>query len=334
MNNCIRLIHSSTNATGYKHVYANPKSCNKPFKLQIEGKYHGNFFTAEEAALAYSRHVGREAAQAEAAAAQVAEARAMVHADFTAEDALAAAEEEELPLIPSRSNASGFKGVSINKKKKKPYICKVNDKFQGMFATAEEAALCYARAIGKEAAEAEAVAFAQVDMTAEEALAAAAALELPLVRAPNESGFKFVKRDPQCMSRPYQLQIERKSLGYFATPEAAALWYSRTIGKVAAEREAARADRVDMTVEQALAAADAEGLTLVRTAHPSGFRAVQIDSSLSRPYLLVLGGQTVGYFATPEEAALNYARRIGREEAAAQAAQAAAALARTRVYKA
>ena len=38
--------------------------------------------------------------------------------------------------------------------------------------------------------------------------------------------------------------------------------------------------------------------------------------------------------ATPEEAALNYARRIGREEAGSQAAQAAAALARTRVYKA
>lgn len=330
------LIRSGTNATGYKHVYADSRSRGKPFKLQIDGKYHGNFSTAEAAALGYSRHLGPEAARAEAAAAQVVEAREMVRFDMTAADALAAAEAEELPLIPSRSNASGWKGVSINKKKAKPFICKVNDKYQGMFATAEEAALCYSRAIGREAAESEAVAFAQVDMTAQEALAVADAMGLPLVRAANETGYKFVKRDPSCTSRPFQLQIERKSLGYFATPEAAALWYSRHIGRAAAEREAARAARVDLTVDEALAAAEAEGLTLVRTAHPSGFRAVQIDSSntLSRPYMLQIGGRTVAYYATPEEAALNYARRIGREEAEAQAAQAAAALARARAYKA
>ena len=79
------------------------------------------FSTAEEGALAYARSIGHEAAALEAAAADAAlpasEMRAAMRAsmprsdvDLTAEEALAAAEVEGLPLVHSR-NSTGYQCV-------------------------------------------------------------------------------------------------------------------------------------------------------------------------------------------------------------------------------
>ena len=74
----------------------------------------GSFDTAEEAALAYARHVGKERAAAEAAAAAAAE-RVMA-ARARAEEARAAASREGLELVPS-NNACGFRGVDRDRGK-------------------------------------------------------------------------------------------------------------------------------------------------------------------------------------------------------------------------
>ena len=89
---------------------------------------------------------------------------------------------------------------------------------------------------------------------------------------------------------------------YFATKEEAALCYSRLrascVGKEALEAEATAGERlvllgvlgrsrsdVDMTAEAALAAAETEGLPLVRAATTTGYRAVSTHShaNKSRP---------------------------------------------------
>jgi hypothetical protein len=89
--------------------------------------------------LCYARHIGAERAAVEAADAQ----------PLTADEARAAAAAEGLELVPSAGCETGFKCVSKHGGK---YQAKVqeNGKWRhlGYFATAEEAALCYARHIG------------------------------------------------------------------------------------------------------------------------------------------------------------------------------------------
>ena len=68
---------------------------------------------------------------------------------MTAEEAVQQAETEGLTLLRSESN-SGYKGVGVySGRKSKPYQAYVKrggrQVFLGCFATAEEAALCYAR---------------------------------------------------------------------------------------------------------------------------------------------------------------------------------------------
>ena len=99
----------------------------------------------------------------------------------------------------------------------------------GSFATAEEAALTYARRVGSEQAAQEA-AEAAPPMTAAEVLARAAEEGLMLVRADNKAGYKgvYIK---QGKTRPYQLQIKvdgrTQNIGNFATGEEAALHLAR-----------------------------------------------------------------------------------------------------------
>ena len=99
----------------------------------------------------------------------------------------------------------------------------------GYYATAEEAALEYARRVGREQAAQEA-AEAAPPMTAEEALAKAAEEGLMLVRAGNTVGYKGV-HIKQGKTRPYQLQIRvngrTQYIGNFATGEEAALHLAR-----------------------------------------------------------------------------------------------------------
>ena len=105
------------------------------------------------------------------------------------------------------------------------------------------------------------------------------------------------------------LQRRMRVHRYFATKEEAALCYSRlrvsTVGKETLEAEATAGERlmllgllnrggdVDMTAEEALAAAEAEGLPLVRAATTTGYRAVSMHSisNKSRPFRLVIPGR-------------------------------------------
>ena len=117
------------------------------------GKTHhlGTFATAEEAALCYARHVGAELG------AWAAEARVAVQQPLTADEARAAAAAEGLELVLSSSSATGFKWVSKRGGRYEAHCNKDGKKrFLGTYATAEEAALCYARHIGAERAAAEA----------------------------------------------------------------------------------------------------------------------------------------------------------------------------------
>ena len=98
----------------------------------------------------------------------------------------------------------GFRCVYRNAScKSKPFeACLKHDgkkHYLGLYATAEEASLMYARALGPDgskaaAAEADAAAAAPAPMTAEQAVAAAAAEGLTLVRSDNATGFKGVTR--------------------------------------------------------------------------------------------------------------------------------------------
>jgi hypothetical protein len=204
-------------------------------------------------------------------------------------------------------------------------------RYLGMFATPEEAALCYARYIGPERAAAEAVearVAAPQPLSADEARAAAAAEGLELVTSSgNVTGFKGVYKG----KRKYGVMIRENGkehhLGRFATPEEAALCYARYIGPERAAAWAAEA-RVaapqPLTADEARAAAAAEGLELVpSSSNETGFRGVKKNGGKYKAEVRENGKQRyLGIFATPEEAALCYARHIGVDRAATEAVEA------------
>ena len=106
-----------TGFKGVSMVSSNGKNKTPLFALKINKKHAGSFPTAEQAALAYSRHIGREAAVVEAAAAQEAMAmRAAVQTpegrDMTVAEVDAVAAAEGLTLKRSECSASGFKDVA------------------------------------------------------------------------------------------------------------------------------------------------------------------------------------------------------------------------------
>eukprot|EP00964_Phaeocystis_antarctica_P085288 scaffold53852_cov74-Phaeocystis_antarctica.AAC.1 len=160
--------------------------------------------------------------------------------------------------------------------------------------------------------------------TAEEAVAQAEAEGLTLVRSSaNQSGFRSVFIHTTSKARPYQASVWRGDntvhLGCFATAEEAALHVART-----PEAQAAAALPPPMTAEEALAQAEAEGLTLIRSDGQSGFCNVAVDSrNMAKPYEARVwrGGKQVhlGYFATAEEAALHHARTPEAQAAALEA---------------
>ena len=247
--------------------------------------------------------------------------------------ALRQVEAEGLTLLRSESSNSGYKGVSILQagNKSKPYHAKVwragKQVILGYFATAEEAALAYARTPQARAAVAAVAAPpAPPPMTAEESLRLAEAEGLTLLRAEGSStGYKGVGFNNWIKTKPYQAQVtrggKRVSLGSFATAEEAALAYARTPEAQAALAAAAAPPAPPpMTAEEALRLAEAEGLTLLKSESSStGYKGVSFHSGRSKPYhaQVTCGGKKVnlGRFATAEEAALVFAR-----DAAAQAA--------------
>ena len=167
-------------------------------------------------------------------------------------------------------------------------------------------------------------------LRANKARAAAAAEGLELVpSSKNQTGFKGVN----LTHGRYYLQIyengkQSRNFGSFATREEAALCYARHIGAERAAAEAAkeRGEGLNttkpLTADEARAAAAAEGLELVPSSkNQTGFKGVNLIGG--KYYLQVYknGKQSrnFGGFATPEEAALCYARHLATERAAAEA---------------
>jgi len=321
----IKGVAFNGNNTGYKGVSFDSRAKSKPYRVQMRrgGKMVrlGSFATVEEAALCYARTPEAQAAAAAPPAPP----------PLTAEEALRQAEAEGLTLLKSESsstNSTGFKGVAFNGvNKSKPYrvqVCRVGKKvYLGCFATAEEAALCYART--PEAQAAAAAPPAPPPLTAEEVLRQAEAEGLTLQRSErSKTGYKGVGFDSSQKSRPYTAYLSRGgkqvTLGYFATPEEAALCYARSPEAQAAA--AAPPEPQPLTAEEALWHAEAEGLTLLRSeSSTSGYKGVIFRSGKSKPYKahVYRGGKEVhlGVFATAEEAALCYTRTPEAQAAAA-----------------
>ena len=139
--------------------------------------------------------------------------------------------------------------------------------------------------------------------------------------------------------RVFQLQPQKGvSMGYYRSAEGAALAYARHIGAEAAAAKAAKvksqpraqamassllAELGNLSTEDALRLAQAEGLTLVRSARSkSGYKHVATMKLQARPFRLnAQNGITSveGNFASAAAAALAHARQIGPEASAAEA---------------
>ena len=175
----LQLVCTPGSKSGFKGVSGNGKR-GDTFRFvaerRVDGRNErlGSFHTAEEAALAYARALGPEASNAEAAQADMARASAAIvtrpskpgvpqlyHTSlrhlppctpFTRKEVLRHADAEGISLYRSSSTASGFEGVQRDKRgdcTHRPfmaYLRKPKNRSLGSFATAEEAALCYARA--------------------------------------------------------------------------------------------------------------------------------------------------------------------------------------------
>jgi len=337
----LTLLRSESSSTGYKGVSFNGSCKSKPYQAEVRrgGKkvYLGCYATPEEAALYYAR-----TPEGRAAAAAPPEPPPL-----TAEEAVRQAEAEELTPLRSESSSTGYKGVSFNCScKSKPYLARVwrggKLVYLACFATAEEAALCYARSPEGQAAAA--VPPAPPPMTPEEAVRQAAVEGLTLRRSESrDSGFKCVAFKGSCKSKPYQAEVRRGGkkvyLGYYTTAEEAALCYARTPEAQAAAAAAAAAppEPPPLTAEEALRQAEAEGLTLRRSeSSRTGFKCVAFNSGKKylKPYQAQLrrGGKDMylGCYMTAEEAALVVARA---SEAQAAALQPPAASSRKRKAK-
>jgi len=325
----LTLLRSEASSTGYKGVTFKQHGQLYQVTVWRRGKvvFLGYFTTAEEAALCYARS---PEAQAVAAAAQAA---AAAPPPMKAEEAVRQAEAEGLTLLRSESGSTGYKGVSFyGSCKSKPYHAKGRRGGKtvhlGVFATAEEAALCYARSPeGRAAAAAPPEPPPPPPMTAEEAVQQAEAEGLTLLRSELSSctGFKCVAFSSS-KSKPYQAEVNRGGkkviLGRFATAEEAALCYARTPeGQAAA---AAPLKPPPLTAEEAVQQAEAEGLTLLRSERSnSGYSGVHLgNSGKSSPYQARVwrGGKDahLGYYTTAEEAALHMARASADQAAAPQ----------------
>jgi len=158
-------------------------------------------------------------------------------------------------------------------------------------------------------------------------LAAAAAERLTLVRSTNTTGFAHVLLPAGAnKATPFMLRCAMEEggarvVGYYASAAEAALVYARRVGPEASAHEHRMGGARLMTAAQALAAAEAEGLTLERPHHNSRrkearFKYVHLDqdaASRARPYRLVIRGEDKrllkgGRYATEEQAALEAAR--------------------------
>ena len=144
----LTLVRSVTNKTGFKNLQFYKGDPPHPYQLKIRKDGHtshiGSYTVPEEGALEYARIIGPEASAREAAEATPA---------MTREEALDAAEQEGQTLLRAR-NTTGFKYVVHHKNHgPRPFGLRITQDGHllhlGTFATAEEAALQYARQYGR-----------------------------------------------------------------------------------------------------------------------------------------------------------------------------------------
>ena len=163
-------------------------------------------------------------------------------------------------------------------------------------------------------------------LSGDQAFAAAAAEGLELVLSSRSgTGFKFVERHRDKYLATIQKDGKQCKLS-FATPEEAALCVARFLGAQGAAEQAAVARATaarppPMTRSEALAAAAAEGLTLLTSSSGTGFKGVTTAGKKYKASCSVPGTRDLkhlGTFECAEAAALRYARYLGRERVAAQ----------------
>jgi len=155
---CRTVVAAHGTTSGYRGVVYRPKlEGNKPYQVNEtskEGKrrFLGSFATAEEGALCFARHLGADAAEEAAAAAEDVVAATEAAPTLSAEDALKQAEAEGLVLEMAPGSATGFKGVTrVRGSNRNAFQVNAEKlpggkrKYLGSFATAEEGALCFAR---------------------------------------------------------------------------------------------------------------------------------------------------------------------------------------------
>ena len=295
--------------------------------------------------------------------------------DLSADKAIELAAAEGLTLIRSAVSNSGWKNVQYCVGDRiAPYYAKGNAHNKqlplGCYVTAEGAALAYARFLGPARSKFEDEKMkvkSQEALTTEEVLRLAKEEGLTLLRSEaGASGYAFVRFDADPLRRrtPYHAsectlegKVGSKCIGRFKTADEAALAVARHLGSagsaLAAKNYAIRSQvkeekqkpLVGMSVAEVFAAAEAEGLALVKTRSDigvpslSGYKSVVMKhekSSRDEWYVKVKPGKVqpkastagdagsgsevrvtrtgiMGPFATKEEAALNYARSIGAE---------------------
>jgi hypothetical protein len=254
----LELMPSSNASSGFYGVSFQPGNAAKPWKAMVKPHQGGpqirlaNFATKEEAALAVARHFGKDG-QARLKS-QIAE---KARPPPSAAEIAAEVEAEGLVLI-SDTNASGYKGVFCDRFGKWVATLHMHGKKHhlGIYGTAQEAALAYARRLRQETAEedrhhidararrqSEAVKLHLLDAAGVRRLAEEEGLEL--VAGEGESNFRGVVRSKRKTrwigNRPYQAYIypsaarcsrknapRRVSIGFPCNlPEQAALLLAR-----------------------------------------------------------------------------------------------------------
>ena len=163
------------------------------------------------------------------------------------------------------------------------------------------------------------------NMTLEEAEDAAAREGLVLVPSKkNPTGYKGVTEEKNGRYKAKRREgATMRFIGSYASKHKAALEYARWIGPQNAKREAAaveaQAASANMTLEEAEAIAARDGLVLVPS--KTGYKGV---SQKGGRFQAKSKEKTIGSYATLYEAALEYARHIGPQQAAAEKATAMA----------
>ena len=245
---------------------------------------------------------------------------------------------DRLTLVPSKSNSSGFKGVTYRKGARLPYSASVRvengEILQlGSFRSKIQAATAYAKYLGPKSSLAAAEQETKDEppiVSSREVKRRAAAEKLTLVVSKrSQTGYKCVSpTGTSFKAEVHEGSGHKRHLGTCRTAMEAALLYARYLGPLssaaAAEKEAAL-DTSPISDAEVQKRAEAQGLTLVPSRRSTGYQGVQfLEGRTSKPYRAQVGSKVgrikiLGYFKTAAEAALCYARHLGPAKSASAA---------------